>query len=146
MQTNTKLEALKTNFNDCQKRADMSSKTQVELESWIKQYKRLYKKHVMLENELTKAKAKRKAVVVFKTNLDKIKDKINLLEEKFNKEKAKANHLEEKNELLECHNQMIDTNNNQLNKNNMFFLKKMRNMDEHIDQTFVYARRICYNA
>jgi len=35
MQTSTKLEALITNFNDCQERVDMSSKTQVYLESQI---------------------------------------------------------------------------------------------------------------
>jgi len=83
MQTNTKLEALKTNFNDCQEKADMSSKTQPELESrieqlesGIEQYERLYKKHLMLESELTEAKAKEKVVGVFKTDLDKIRDEI----------------------------------------------------------------------
>jgi len=49
MQTSTKLEALKTNF--------ISSKTQAELENWIEQYERLYKKHVMLESKLVEAKA-----------------------------------------------------------------------------------------
>jgi hypothetical protein len=48
MQTSTKLEALKTNF--------MSSKTQAELENWIEQYERLYKKYVMLESKLVEAK------------------------------------------------------------------------------------------
>lgn len=83
MQTNTELEALKTNFNDCQERAAMSSKTQAKLESrieqlksGIEQYERLYKKHLMLESELTEAKSKEKAIGVFKTDLDKMRDKI----------------------------------------------------------------------
>ncbi|KAL9360973.1 hypothetical protein Peur_049096 [Populus x canadensis] len=129
LQTSTELEALKTNFNDCQERANMFSKTQAELESWIDQYERLYKKHVMLENELAEAKAKGKAIGVFKIDLDKMTNEINLLEEKLDKKKSKAKHLEEKNELLEHHNQMIDTNNNQLNMNNMFLLEKIRNMN-----------------
>jgi DNA-binding transcriptional regulator GbsR (MarR family) len=61
----------------------MSSKTQPELESrieqlesGIEQYERLYKKHLMLESELTEAKAKEKVVGVFKTDLDKIRDEI----------------------------------------------------------------------
>jgi len=66
----------------------------------------------MLESELAKAKAKGKVVGVFKIDLDKIRNEINLLEEKLDKEKTKAKHLEEKNELLEHHNQIIDTNNN----------------------------------
>ena len=65
---------------------------------------RLYKKHMMLESELAKAKAKGKVVGVFKINLDKMRDEINLPEEKLDKEKGKAKHLEEKNELLEHHN------------------------------------------
>jgi hypothetical protein len=35
MQNSIELEALKTKFNDCQERTDMSSKTQVELDSRI---------------------------------------------------------------------------------------------------------------
>ena len=89
----------------------MSLKTQVELESRIEQYERLYKKHVMLESELAKAKAKGKFVGVFRTDLDNNRNEINLLEKKLHKEKAKAKHLEEKNELFECYNQMINTNN-----------------------------------
>jgi predicted RNase H-like nuclease (RuvC/YqgF family) len=87
MQTNTELEALKTNFNDCQEKADMSSRTQAELKSQIEQYEMLYKKHVMLESELVEAKAKEKAVGVFKTNLDNKKNEINLLEKKLNGKK-----------------------------------------------------------
>jgi len=85
----------------------------------------------MLESELAKAKAKGKVIGVFKIDLDKMRDEINLLKEKLDKEKANA--LEEKNGLLEHHNQMIDTNKNHLNKNNMFLLEKMRNMDQQID-------------
>jgi hypothetical protein len=33
VQTSTELEAFKTNFNDCQEKADMSLKTQAKLES-----------------------------------------------------------------------------------------------------------------
>jgi len=87
MQTNTELEALKTNFNDCQEKADMSSRTQAELKSQIEQYEMLYKKYVMLESELVEAKAKEKAVGVFKTNLDNKKNEINLLEKKLNGKK-----------------------------------------------------------
>jgi hypothetical protein len=47
----------------------------------------LYKKHVMLESELVEAKAKEKAVGVFKTNLDNKKNEINLLEKKLNGKK-----------------------------------------------------------
>jgi hypothetical protein len=36
----------------------MSSTTQAKLESQIERYERLYKKHMMLENELAEAKAK----------------------------------------------------------------------------------------
>jgi len=46
------------------------------VESGIKQYERLYKKHLMLESELTEAKTKWKAFGVFKTNLDKMRDEI----------------------------------------------------------------------
>jgi Sec-independent protein translocase protein TatA len=84
----------------------------------------------MLESELAKAKTKGKAIGVFKIDLDKMTNEINLLEEKHDKKKSKAKHLEEKNELLEHHNQMIDTNNNQLNMNNMFLLEKIRNMNK----------------
>jgi hypothetical protein len=85
---------------------------------------------MMQESELAEEKAKRKAIGVFKIDLDNKKNEINLLEKKLNrKKKGKENHLEEKNELLECHNQMIDTNNNQLNKN-VLLLENMRNMDE----------------
>jgi 2',3'-cyclic-nucleotide 2'-phosphodiesterase (5'-nucleotidase family) len=80
---------------------------------------------VKLESKLAKAKAKGKAVGVFKIDLDKMRNEINLLEEKLDKEKTKAKHLGEKNELLKHYNQMIDTNNNQLNRNNIFFLEKM---------------------
>jgi hypothetical protein len=66
----------------------------------------------MLESELAETKAKGKVVGVFKTDLDKIRDAINLLEEKLNKENAKAKHFEEKNRLLKRHDQMINTNNN----------------------------------
>ena len=83
----------------------------------------------MLESELAKAKTKGKAIGVFKIDLDKMTNEINLLEEKHDKKKSKAKHLEEKNELLEHHNQMIDTNNNQLNMN-MFLLEKIRNMNK----------------
>jgi hypothetical protein len=100
---------------------------------------------MMLECELSEAKAKGKVVRVFKIDLDNKINKINMLEKKLNKEKAKAKHLEEKNELLKYHNQMIDTNNNQLNMNNMLLLKKMRNRDEQIDQGSIYARRIHHN-
>jgi predicted RNase H-like nuclease (RuvC/YqgF family) len=89
----------------------MSLKTQVELESRIEQYERLYKKHVMLESELAKGKAKGKFVGVFRIDLDNNRNEINLLEKKLDKEKAKAKHLEEKNGLFECYNQMINTNN-----------------------------------
>ena len=58
VQTSTELEALKINFNDCQEKANMSLKTQAELENQIKQYEKLYKKHVMLESELAGSKAK----------------------------------------------------------------------------------------
>jgi len=43
----------------------LSSRTKTELESWIEQYERLYKKHVVLKNELAEAKAKGKVVGVF---------------------------------------------------------------------------------
>jgi 5-bromo-4-chloroindolyl phosphate hydrolysis protein len=121
----SELEALKTNFNNFQRRDDMSSMTQAELECWIGQYERLYKKHVML----AEVKAKGKVVKVLRTDLDNIRDEINLIEKKL-KKKAKAKHLEEKNGLLESHNQMIDSNNNKLNGNNMFLLEKLRSMDE----------------
>jgi len=91
MKTNTKLEALKTDFNDCQERANMSSKTQTELESRIEQYESLYKKYVILESELVEEKAKGKAIKVFKTDLENKKNEINLLKEKLNKEKVKQN-------------------------------------------------------
>jgi predicted RNase H-like nuclease (RuvC/YqgF family) len=93
MQNSIELEALKTKFNYCQERADMSSKTQVELDNRIVQYERLYKKHVMLESELAEAKSKVKVVGVFKINLDKMGNKVNLLEKKLDEENAKANHL-----------------------------------------------------
>ena len=48
----------------------------------------------MLEKELDEANSKGKAVGVFKVDLDKIKNEINLLEEKFNKEKVKTTYLE----------------------------------------------------
>jgi len=89
MQTSTELEALKTNFNDCQEKANMYSRTQAELKSQVEQYEMLYKKHVMLESELAEAKAKEKAVEVFKTDLDNKKNEINLLEKKLNREKKK---------------------------------------------------------
>jgi len=73
MQTNIEFETLKANFNDCQERADMSSRVQKKLESQIEQYEQLYKEHVMLESELAEAKAKEKAVGNSKI------DKINLL-------------------------------------------------------------------
>jgi hypothetical protein len=73
MQTNIEFETLKANFNDCQERADMSSRVQKKLESQIEQYEQLYKEHVMLESELAEAKAKEKAVRNSKI------DKINLL-------------------------------------------------------------------
>jgi predicted RNase H-like nuclease (RuvC/YqgF family) len=87
MQTSTELEALKTNFNDCQEKADMSSRTQAELKSRVEQYEMLYKKHVTLESELAEAKAKEKAVEVFKPDLDNKKNEINLLEKKLNRKK-----------------------------------------------------------
>jgi chromosome segregation ATPase len=65
MQTSTELKTLKTNFNNCQERTNLSSRTKTELESWIEQYERLYKKHVMLESELANMKAKGKVVGVF---------------------------------------------------------------------------------
>jgi hypothetical protein len=34
MPTSTELEVLKANFNDCQERVDMYSRTQTKLESW----------------------------------------------------------------------------------------------------------------
>jgi hypothetical protein len=52
----------------------MSLKTQVELESRIKLYKRLYKKHVILESELAEEKVKGKVIRVFKTDLDNKKN------------------------------------------------------------------------
>jgi hypothetical protein len=61
----------------------MSSKVQKELESRIK-------KHVMLESELAKAKAKEKAVKNFKT------EEIDLLKRKLDKEKIRIKHLKEK--------------------------------------------------
>ena len=73
MQTNTEFETLKANFNDCQERADMSSRVQTKLESQIEQYEQLYKEHVMLKSEFAEAKAKEKAIGNFKI------DKINLL-------------------------------------------------------------------
>jgi hypothetical protein len=60
-------------------------KTQAKLESYIKKNERLYKKHMMLERELAKAKAKGKVVGVFKIDLDKMRDEINLPEEKLDK-------------------------------------------------------------
>lgn len=75
----------------------MSLKTQAELESEIEHYKKLYKKYVKLESKLAKTKAKGKVVRVFKINLDKMRNEINLLEEKLNKEKTQTKHLEEKN-------------------------------------------------
>jgi hypothetical protein len=59
----------------------MSLKTQVELESQIKLYERLYKKHVILESELAEEKAKGKVIRVFKTDLDNKKNE-NLLKKK----------------------------------------------------------------
>jgi hypothetical protein len=118
---------LKANFNDCQERADMSSRVQTELESRIEQYEQLYKEHVMLESELAEEKAKEKVVGNSKI------DKKNLLKRELDNEKIRAKHLEEKNGLLEHHNQMIDTKNNQLDRSNMLLLEKMSNMDEHID-------------
>jgi hypothetical protein len=61
----------------------MSSKVQKELESRIK-------KHVMLESELAKAKAKEKVVKNFKT------EEIDLLKRKLDKEKIRIKHLKEK--------------------------------------------------
>lgn len=55
VQTNIKFETFKANFDNCQERVDMSSRVQKELESRIK-------KHVMLESELAKAKAREKAI------------------------------------------------------------------------------------
>ena len=100
----------------------------------------IYKKHVIQKSELTKVKAKGKAVKI-KIYLDKIRNEIKLLEEKLDKENDEVKHLEEKNELLKHHNQRIDINNNQLNKNNMFLLENMRNMNELIDQASVYTKR-----
>jgi len=79
-------------------------KTQVEINSRIEQYERLYKKHVILESELAKAKAKGKAIGVLKIDLDKMRNEINLLEKQLDKENTKEKHSEEKNELLEHHN------------------------------------------
>jgi hypothetical protein len=101
---------------------------------------------MMQESELAEEKAKRKAIGVFKIDLDNKKNEINLLEKKLDQEKAKAKHLKGKNGLLEYHNQMIDTNNNQLNRNNMLLFEKIRNMDEQIDRASIYARRIRHNA
>jgi hypothetical protein len=126
MQNNTEFKTLKANFNDCQKRADMSSRVQTKLESRIEKYEQLYKEHVMLESELAEVKAKEKAVGNSKI------DKINLLKRELDNEKIRAKNLE-KNGLLEHHNQMIDTNNNQLNRSNMLLLEKMSKMDGHID-------------
>jgi len=47
---------------------------------------------------------KSKAVGVFKIDLDKIRNEINLLEKKLDKENAKTKNLEEKNEMLKHHN------------------------------------------
>jgi hypothetical protein len=127
MQNNTEFKTLKANFNDCQERADMSSRVQTELESRIEQYEQLYKEHVMLESELAEEKAKEKVVGNSKI------DKKNLLKRELDNEKIRAKHLEEKNGLLEHHNQMIDTKNNQLDRSNMLLLEKMSNMDENID-------------
>jgi len=127
MQNNTEFKTLKANFNDCQERADMSSRVQTELESRIEQYEQLYKEHVMLESELAEEKAKEKVVGNSKI------DKKNLLKRELDNEKIRAKHLEEKNGLLEHYNQMIDTKNNQLDRSNMLLLEKMSNMDEHID-------------
>jgi hypothetical protein len=52
------------------KRLICLKKTQAKLESWIEQYERLYKKHMMLESQLAEAKAKEKVVGVFKIDLD----------------------------------------------------------------------------
>jgi len=93
----------------------------------------------MLESKLVEAKAKEKTVRVFKIDLDKMRNEINLLKDKLDKEKAKEKHLKENKEPLEHHNQMIDTKNNQLNRNSMFLLKNMRNMDEQIDRALIYA-------
>ena len=87
MLTNTELEALKTNFNNFQRRDDMSSMTQAELECWIGQYERLYKKHVML----AEVKAKGKVVKVLRTDLDNIRVEINLIEKKLKKKRLRQN-------------------------------------------------------
>jgi predicted RNase H-like nuclease (RuvC/YqgF family) len=89
MQTRIELEVLKTIFNDCQERVDMSSRTQTELESKIEQYERLYNKYVMLKGELTETKAKKKVVGVFKTDLDNKRNKINPLKKKVDKKKPR---------------------------------------------------------
>jgi len=49
----------------------------------------------VLKSELTEAKAKGKAIEVFKTDLDNKRNEISLLEKKLDKKKAKAKHLEE---------------------------------------------------
>jgi predicted RNase H-like nuclease (RuvC/YqgF family) len=85
MQTSIELKVLKTSFNDCQERVNISSRTQTELESKIEQYERLYNKYVMLKGELTETKTKEKIVGVFKTDLDNKRNKINLLKKKLDK-------------------------------------------------------------
>jgi predicted RNase H-like nuclease (RuvC/YqgF family) len=96
MKTSIELEVLKTNFNDCQERVDMSLMTQTELESKIEQYERLYNKYVMLKSELTQTKAKGKVVGVFKTNLDNKRNEINLLKKKLDKKKPRQNILKKR--------------------------------------------------
>ena len=96
---------LRTNFDDCQEKADLFSKVQAELESRNEQYELLYKIHMMLEGEL--AKARTKGNVVKNSQIEEI----NLIKRKLDKAKIKIKQLEEKNGLLEHHDQMIDTNN-----------------------------------
>jgi predicted transcriptional regulator len=105
MQTNAKFETLRTNFDDCQEKADLFSKVQTELESRNEQFELLYKIHMMFEGELAKARTRGNVV-----NNSQIEE-INLIKRKLDKAKIKIKQLEEKNGLLEHHDQMIDTNN-----------------------------------
>jgi predicted transcriptional regulator len=97
MQTNAEFETLRTNFDYCQKKADLLSKVQAKLESHNEQYELLYKIQMMLESEL--AKATTRGNVVKNSQIEEI----NLIKRKLDKAKIKIKHLEEKDGLLEHH-------------------------------------------
>jgi chromosome segregation ATPase len=110
MQNNFELEALRSDFNDCQENTEYNQDKfmhiQAELLDRIEKYEKLNKKCLMIESRLVDAQEfenKEKEDEVVKDDRMTKKNKIRMLRAKCDKEREMVNHLTKKLEALEKH-------------------------------------------